>query len=55
MALLTNKSFQVFCIVLAGVGALSALVATGSIPEATGVPIIAGLLGVGIGAPVTLP
>jgi hypothetical protein len=55
VALLTNKTFQVFFIILAGVAAITVLIATNSIPESTGLPILAGILGVGVGAPVTLP
>lgn len=52
--LLASKTFQVFLMVIMGVGALTSLMATGTITTSQGLDPLFAIIGFGIGVPVTV-
>lgn len=54
-ALLTNRSVQVFVIVLAALAAVSTLLATGTLDKTTGTNLLYGVISFALGVPLTVP
>ena len=52
-ALLTNKSFQVYTLLLASIATLGTLLGIGAIDNSTGQSYLFGIIGLGIGLPLS--